>query len=158
MWTSWFFSKQFFKHEKNCGLPSYTSDTSRLYKMNKTTLFIPSLLLFGFLRGPFPKLLCWCQACPWLSPSLNPTSRSHTFCVPCTSTCCSAQINLSALSPSPSSLPCAGQWHHHPDIPAKYFRICSSFLLFTPFKLLSVTPKGSLVSVHSPISFSLVVT
>ena len=122
MWTSWFFSKQFFKHEKNRRLPKCTSDTSRLCRIDKIKrpLFIPSLLLFGFLRdpfpapatAPFPKLLCWCQKYPCLSHISQPTPPRATLALPRTSTRSPAQINLSALSHPPAACPMTSpSWH-----------------------------------------------
>ena len=162
MWTSWFFSKQFFKHEKNCRLPKCTSDTSRLCKIDKIKqpLFMPCLLLLGFLGGPFPtpspKLLCWCQKCPWLSHVSQPhIPEGHTCCPP-HEHLLSSTDKSQCFIPSPSSLPCVGQWHHHPDIPAKYFRITfSSFLLFHPFQVLSVLPKGLLCLCTHPFPFAM---
>ena len=115
MWTSWFFSKQFFKHEKNRRLPKCTSDTSRLCRIDKIKrpLFIPSLLLFGFLRdpfpapatAPFPKLLCWCQKYPCLSHISQPhTPEGHTRSPPHKHSLSSADKSQ-CLIPSPSSLP-----------------------------------------------------
>lgn len=103
------FSKQFFKHEKNCRLPKCTSATSRLCKIDKTTSVHtkPSPIRFPPRSIP-PHSQSFCadvRRAPGSPTSLNPTSPRATLAVPCTSTCCSAQINLSALSRPPAACP-----------------------------------------------------
>ena len=120
MWTSWFFSKQFFKHEKNCRLPKCTSDTSRLCKIDKIKhpLFMPSLLLFGFLRDPSPpppRSQSFCadvRSAPGSPTSLSPTPPRATLALPRTSTrspphkhSLSSADKSQCFIPSPSSLP-----------------------------------------------------
>ena len=122
MWTSWFFSKQFFKHEKNCRLPKCTSDTSRLCKIDKIKhpLFMPSLLLFSFLRDPsppphrpVPKASVLMSEVPPALPHLSAPhpqgphslSPAQALALPRTSTRSPAQINLNALSHPPAACP-----------------------------------------------------